>query len=969
MHLLAVTPSLRRIATRFASVLTCLIASCGVSLAAHAAPVAGDLVKLADDGNLQTTADSAVYYVGSDAKRYAFPNAQAYFTWYADFNTVKIVSSADLAALPLGGNIVYRPGTRLIKIVSDPKVYAVEPGGELRPIASESVAKALYGDAWNKKIDDVPDTFFINYTVGDALAAAVYPDGSIVKRASDGAYFRIENGTKRKIESAAVRTSLRVQEAFVLQTSSTLNEYADGAVIATAESAVTDTAQKNAAALPTMPTFSVRAPSTPYIAVGADVVLIDLSVVAPQAVTIRKLSLSIKGLTDEPVDADGDNDVGGLLYGNNAQPNFTALRLVDDAGAEPFGRKEVSRVIELDDAQTFSFDGSFAVPAGTPKRLRLIARLNGILPNDQGYKATLLTSGSVVVDNGSGTNVAVAPSPELAGPDLITRNAALEVSAAGVPGIKTYVRGTKDAALAGFVFKATTVAPNIVNGLTLQGYVDEEGTGGYLPGSDTDNGTERLVRDIVPQVSLYDDATGVKVAGPVTVAVGGTATFSGFSYAVPAGKSGTLVLKGDIPKTLDIESQPDRISFDILNPSENVKVIDETGAAVAVTGVNLNKDVTPVWYQTIKKTGKLETRWAGNGGNAVAGAEVQLGTLSFKPEDDDFTVKTVSFIQPGTVARSLGGYRLEYPISDTQKVSVNADAVGNAVVFSNLPLVVTRDKTTTVAVYGRIASRDGGAVNGETIGVKFANSGPFQFLSRSSDEEFTEDDLASVGAVGDFSLPTNTASTWLVRFTAISAEKSAGSPAGQISRTANQEVLRFALKVDPAGPARIKKFTFDLAPTDIGRVGANNDALERWADAHGDFADDDSVLQLRRIIPNEVDPLVGAESSGHIRFAIVRGGTKSETSSTLESAAGDYGVVEIEFDSGNEYFIAAGSTAEFSVFVDASAFSTLQDFSLTTTMAAGNGFLWTDVPSGAYTALTGTDAFGLGFASSLLVTQ
>ena len=129
-------------------------ASFALAIAAHAAPLAGDLVKLADDGDLETTADSAVYYVGSDGKRYAFPNAQTFFTWYADFATVKIVTAAELAALPLGGNVTYRPGTRLVKIVSDPKVYAVAAGGALRWLQSESVAADLYGATWAANEDD-----------------------------------------------------------------------------------------------------------------------------------------------------------------------------------------------------------------------------------------------------------------------------------------------------------------------------------------------------------------------------------------------------------------------------------------------------------------------------------------------------------------------------------------------------------------------------------------------------------------------------------------------------------------------------------------------------------------------------------------------------------------------------------------------------------------------------------------------
>ncbi len=124
----------------------------------------GDLIK--------SPAASAVYYFAEDGKRYVFPNEKTYFTWYSSFSNVKTISTGDLAAIQIGGNVTYRPGTRMIKIQSDPKVYTVAPGGILRPIASESVAAGLYGSTWNRQIDDLSDAFFINYKVGSSVNAA-----------------------------------------------------------------------------------------------------------------------------------------------------------------------------------------------------------------------------------------------------------------------------------------------------------------------------------------------------------------------------------------------------------------------------------------------------------------------------------------------------------------------------------------------------------------------------------------------------------------------------------------------------------------------------------------------------------------------------------------------------------------------------------------------------------------------------
>jgi hypothetical protein len=107
-----------------------------------------------------------LYYLAADGKRYVFPNLQAYKSWFKDFSDVSEVTDEQMYSLPLAGNITYRPGVKMIKIATDPKVYAVAPGGKLRWVTSESVATQLYGNDWNKKIDDVSDIFFTNYTFG-----------------------------------------------------------------------------------------------------------------------------------------------------------------------------------------------------------------------------------------------------------------------------------------------------------------------------------------------------------------------------------------------------------------------------------------------------------------------------------------------------------------------------------------------------------------------------------------------------------------------------------------------------------------------------------------------------------------------------------------------------------------------------------------------------------------------------------
>jgi len=133
----------------------------------------GDLVK--------SDAASAVYYFAGDGKRYVFPTERTYFTWYADFSTVKTISAGELSSLPLGGNVTYKPGVKMLKIQSDPTVYAISKTGILRAIGSEAVATALYGATWNKQIDDLPDAFFVNYKVGAPITTTDGYDKEVLK--------------------------------------------------------------------------------------------------------------------------------------------------------------------------------------------------------------------------------------------------------------------------------------------------------------------------------------------------------------------------------------------------------------------------------------------------------------------------------------------------------------------------------------------------------------------------------------------------------------------------------------------------------------------------------------------------------------------------------------------------------------------------------------------------------------------
>ncbi|EKD90058.1 MAG: hypothetical protein ACD_32C00056G0001, partial [uncultured bacterium] len=182
----------------------------------------GDVVK----GSL--TKD--VFYIATDGKRYTFPNQDVYFSWHKDWTIVKTLPDADLALLAVGGTVTYRPGTQLVKIQTDPKVYAVEAGGILRWIETANIAKALWGNDWGKRVRDVDPAIFpyIYKISSSSINTAAYPVGSLVKMGSD--YYLIGSGmTKQKVTAPGLEANnLQTTSAI---TATDLSAYASGSDI------------------------------------------------------------------------------------------------------------------------------------------------------------------------------------------------------------------------------------------------------------------------------------------------------------------------------------------------------------------------------------------------------------------------------------------------------------------------------------------------------------------------------------------------------------------------------------------------------------------------------------------------------------------------------------------------------------------------------------------------------------------
>lgn len=113
------------------------------------------------------------FYLARDGKRYVFPDETKTFeTWYPAGIKAPLVTLKrdELEKYPLGGNVWYRPGTRLIRISTDDRIFAVAHGGVLRPI-NEQTAAAVFGPQWKSLVDMLQDYYFTNYTIGTQVSS------------------------------------------------------------------------------------------------------------------------------------------------------------------------------------------------------------------------------------------------------------------------------------------------------------------------------------------------------------------------------------------------------------------------------------------------------------------------------------------------------------------------------------------------------------------------------------------------------------------------------------------------------------------------------------------------------------------------------------------------------------------------------------------------------------------------------
>ncbi len=347
------------------------IGTIALPTAARAA-TAGDLIK---------ASGPAVYYFAADGKRYVFPNEKTYFSWFVDFSGVRTISDTELASYLIGGNVTIRPGTRLVKIQTDPKVYAVTLGGILHWVESEALATSLYGSAWAQRVVDVPDSFFVNYTIGSSVSTPVHPNGTVVQYAGSPTRYVVDGGQKRMIASDAVYAANGFNPAFTITTTITYPDHASS--VTTRECELADV-------------IAICGGVTP---VGGNL-QVSLASDTPPAQTVPKNAASVAMAKYNLTAGSGDVTVTGLRIrriGVGATSDFSNVYLYDGNG----NRLTTGRTINSS-TNIVEFHGlNIMVGAGQTKSVVMVGDFSSPSTTGGQHAFEITDAASVVIPSGT----------------------------------------------------------------------------------------------------------------------------------------------------------------------------------------------------------------------------------------------------------------------------------------------------------------------------------------------------------------------------------------------------------------------------------------------------------------------------------------------------------------------------------------------------------------------------------------
>jgi len=477
-----------------------------VGLSALAAPLAANAAECPslEAGDLfKVKGNSAVYLLNSDMKRMYFPTADVYNTWFSDFSGVVEIDQTCVSAYPNATNpsgVDYRPGSRLVKVVISPEVYAVGPGNMRHLIGSEEEAKSLYGDNWASLIRDIHDFHWPNYTTGAEVNGLM--NGMLVKRADSDTVLYIMDGKTHPVDGTL--------PSFVAGDVRTVSDSLVDALEMSADSVT-------AASLTADPSQGSGSGTPAETPVGGDLT-VSLSANTPEAgnVVINVDNVVFSKFVFK-AGADKDVIVNAVRIdrkGLGATGDFTSVTLYD--GSTKLGSTKSSW--HSDGYMDYNVSGGWKIPAGSSKELTVVAKL------DTAGTYNKLGVSKVTTNGGSVSGLPVYGN-EKTGVDVTVGT--VTITGQGVTTQNKNV-GTNEVTLAQFKLAVNSVEDGQLRSITLKNKATSSNA------SDED----------VKNLYLYKGTT--KLAGPVQMKNDKITFTLDEAYAIQKSKNETFKVVGDI---------------------------------------------------------------------------------------------------------------------------------------------------------------------------------------------------------------------------------------------------------------------------------------------------------------------------------------------------------------------------------------------------------------------------------------
>lgn len=579
----------------------------------QASASAGDLIKM--------SGLSAVYYLSDNGKRYVFPDSTTYFSWYNDFKGVVTIPQTELQSYPLGGNVTMRPGTKLIKVTTDPSVYAVEPNGVLRKIGSEAQASALYGTSWNKRIVDVADSNFFNYTVGATLSDGQIPAGSLVKNASGASVYYYDGSAYRSIASEAALTANRFNMSNVLTVTNTLT--AGGSAITGMETALVKTSQGGT--------------TTGPVATGSGL-MVSLNAATPAAISVptngTRVPFAKYNLT---ASNDGNVIVDAITLKRSGLSNYSAFSGTGKVWMEKDGVRITSqKTMSSNDEVILTFTPALSINAGQTVSLDVLASLNAATGN----AALSIVSASAI----SAGKASITGSFPVAGNLMsFTDYSVAQVKFDGADGTKTLKVGDTKADFGSFDLSFATTSKDVIfKAITLK-----------------NTGAEDLAKSTA---NLYLEKNGTVISN--TAAVDGryaTFTLNNGGLLLEKGDNITVKVKGDV---MAKENTSTSTIFN-LNKAEDISIVESnTGFGAEIILTDTAMDSVVISSGAISSTKKSTTP---SDTEVIKGAKGVVSLIANVRADEAITADGLKITYAGATSTSF----------ENAKVYVNGYLLGS----------------------------------------------------------------------------------------------------------------------------------------------------------------------------------------------------------------------------------------------------------------------------------------------------